>query len=302
MECNVFLFTFENPSDLEKVFSKRPWMLRGAHLVFKKWAPDLLGGEIDFSKSTFWVQVHGLPGLWQQPRFLKSICGEIGRVVEEDFAPEVHLPWRKFIRIHVDVDITKPLTPGVFLPRQNRDDLWVGFKYEKLPDVCYNCGVIGHLAKNCGVPPTTLSNQFGVRFPAFGDWLSAVRDVVPPQIYEQICDAAHVDSDSDGLTNARNRILVTCPSAFPNPSDDNAILAHSTCPKTIDSIISGPNSNMPLGKAIVVSELIADSGRGAATSQDVLTQQVLGGEWCSTYFGRIMMTRSEILSVRPSNF
>jgi hypothetical protein len=59
---------------------------------------------------------------------------------------------------------------------------------------------------------------------------------------------------------------------------------------------------MSLGKAIVVSELVADSGRGAATSQDVLTQQVLGGEWCSTYFGHIMMTRSEILSVRPSNF
>uniref|UniRef100_A0A2N9FGJ6 CCHC-type domain-containing protein n=1 Tax=Fagus sylvatica TaxID=28930 RepID=A0A2N9FGJ6_FAGSY len=200
MECNVFLFTFENPSDLKKVFRKRPWTLRGAHLVLKKWAPDLLG---------------------------------------------------------------------------------VGFKYEKLPDVCYNCGVIWHLAKNCGVPPTTISNQFGVRFLTFGDWLSAVKDVVPPQIYEKNCYAAQVDLDSDGHTDARNRILVTCPSAFPNPSNDNTILAHSTCLKTIDSIISGPNNNMSLGKAIVVSELVANNGRSAATSQDVLTQQVLGGEWCS---------------------
>lgn len=53
MDYNVFLFTFENPSDLEKVFRKRPWTLRGAHLVLKKWAPDLLGNEIDFSKSSF---------------------------------------------------------------------------------------------------------------------------------------------------------------------------------------------------------------------------------------------------------
>ena len=125
---------------------------------------------------------------------------------------------------------------------------------------------------------------------------------MPPQIYEKNCYAAQVDLDSDGHTDARNRILVTCLSAFPNPSNDNTILAHSTCPKTIDSIISGPNNNMSLGKAIVVSELVANSGRGAVTSQDVLTQQVLGGEWCSTYFGWIMMTRSEILSVRPSNF
>jgi hypothetical protein len=169
MDYNVFLFTFENPSDLEKVFRKRPWTLRGAHLVLKKWAPDLLGNEIDFSKSSFWVQVHGLLGLWQQPFYLKRICGEIGQVLEEDFVSKVQLPWRKFAWIHVDVDITKPLKLGVFLPRKNWDDLWVGFKYEKLPDVHINCGIIGHLARNCNVPFSTLSNQFGVRFQAFGD-------------------------------------------------------------------------------------------------------------------------------------
>lgn len=55
MDRNVFLFSFENSSDLEKIFRKRPWTLRGAHLVLKKWAPDLLGHEIDFTMSSFWV-------------------------------------------------------------------------------------------------------------------------------------------------------------------------------------------------------------------------------------------------------
>lgn len=71
------------------------------------------------------------------------------------------------------MDITKPLKPRIFLPRQNRDNLWVGFKYEKIPDVCYNYGIAGHLASDCTMPLSTLSNQFGVRFPAFGEWLNA---------------------------------------------------------------------------------------------------------------------------------
>jgi hypothetical protein len=39
---------------------------------------------MDFSRSTFWVQIHGLPGLWQKPVYLNNIGKEIGQVVMEE--------------------------------------------------------------------------------------------------------------------------------------------------------------------------------------------------------------------------
>lgn len=42
------------------VLAKGPWTVRGAHLALKDWRSDKTLDEIDFSFSTFWVQVHGL--------------------------------------------------------------------------------------------------------------------------------------------------------------------------------------------------------------------------------------------------
>ena len=99
---------------------------------------------MDFSKTTLWIQVHGLPSLWLSEANLRSIGTMAGEVLELDLAGEGGSEWRRFTRIKTDIDVAQPLLLGVFLPRPNLDDLWVSLKYEKLSIICYTCGLIGH--------------------------------------------------------------------------------------------------------------------------------------------------------------
>ena len=164
----VFMFIFHHEVDLHKVYTRRPWSIRGGHLVLKKWSPDLTWQEVDFSTSLVWVQVHGLPPLWKTEDNLRKIGSRVGSVLEVDLTGEPGGAWKKFIRIRVEVDIAKPLSPGVFLPQQNRSDLWIGLKYEKTADLYYQCGLIRHDQKNYLAEVFQMNNPSGKRFKAAG--------------------------------------------------------------------------------------------------------------------------------------
>ena len=162
----VFMFIFHHEVDLHKVYLRRPWSIRGGHLVLKRWSPKLTWQEVDFSTSSIWVQVHGLPPLWRTKDNLKRIGSRVGSVMEVDLTGEPGGTWSKFIRFRVEVDIANPLSPGVFLPRPNRKDLWIGLKYEKIADLYYHCGIIRHDQKNCSTEVFKLKNPSGEMFKA----------------------------------------------------------------------------------------------------------------------------------------
>ena len=152
LDPNIFLFKFQHETDAQKTFIKWPWSIRGGHLILKKWNPCLTWKEVDFSKTTLWIQVHGLPSLWLSEANLRSIGTMAGEVLELDLAGEGGSEWRRFTRIKTDIDVAQPLLPRVFLPRPNLNDLW---------------------------------NPFGAQFVAAGSWLRSENDHMPVGIYDK---------------------------------------------------------------------------------------------------------------------
>lgn len=55
----------------------------------------------------------------------------------------------RFLRVRVAIDIRKPLKTRFFLLRENNTMLWIQFKYERLSDFCYRCGLLGHNENFC---------------------------------------------------------------------------------------------------------------------------------------------------------
>lgn len=115
---NIFMFSFSHEADLHKVYNKRPWSIRGGHLILKQWSSDLTWQEVEFSSSALWIQIHGLPSLWRMEENIKKIGSKAGPVIDVNLIGDPGGAWKKFIRVRAEVNIANSLFPGIFLPKQ----------------------------------------------------------------------------------------------------------------------------------------------------------------------------------------
>jgi hypothetical protein len=88
VDRNTFLFMFGHEVDRQLAFNRRPWTIKGAHLILQTWKPELSWQELVFSSSTFWIQIHGLPMLWQSKENITKIAQKIGRSLDADFTDD----------------------------------------------------------------------------------------------------------------------------------------------------------------------------------------------------------------------
>ncbi|KAI8014352.1 hypothetical protein LOK49_LG05G00103 [Camellia lanceoleosa] len=146
---NVFLFPFSDPEDRRKVLFKAPWLVMGHLLVVQPLEAGKSGSELEFQWCPFWVQAHGL-SVAKLTRQNGEIIGQrISKLIGVEAMHDGLFHERSFLRMRVNVDISKPLSRGFFLHQNtsqssNVKELWISYKFEKLSDFCYDCGQIGH--------------------------------------------------------------------------------------------------------------------------------------------------------------
>ena len=141
-----YLFQFHHKVDAARVLEEGPWLYDNFHIVVDRIAPGAVANLVPLNHIDFWVQVHGLPFGFNQPKVGQGIGSFLGTLKSFDDRNSIH---SSYMQIKVAIDVTVPLKKEWHVCAVNGEFVTVNFKYEKLGVFCHRCGVLGHTDKAC---------------------------------------------------------------------------------------------------------------------------------------------------------
>ena len=167
---HVLLFVFDNKNEAERILATEPWTYDKHLIILSRYDGSCSIQRVKFHTVKFWVQLHGLPVNKLNERTAYGIGRSIGEVSRASQSDEL-IGWN-FLRTRVGIDVTRPLSRGRKVLISNDREVWVNFKYEKMPNFCYWCGMVSHDAKECKVWLSS-KGSLSLDQQEFGPWLRA---------------------------------------------------------------------------------------------------------------------------------
>ncbi|XP_031108627.1 uncharacterized protein LOC116013111 [Ipomoea triloba] len=148
VSSNMFLFYFVHELDIKKILEGGPWSYDQNLLLLKQIEPNVPPQEIQLTTADFWVQAFNIPSSMQTKKTAEMVGAFLGSFIKVD---ENNLDglWKSFMRIRVQMNITKPLKRKMKVKPPGGDTFYIEFKYERLATFCFICGLIGHNERSC---------------------------------------------------------------------------------------------------------------------------------------------------------
>lgn len=128
--------------------------------------------NVDLNICDITVQVSGLPFSFIHAKMAEFLGNTIGRFVEYD--DELHQRnTRSVMSIQVAININKPLLRVLNIEGPNNRSIQLTLGYERLPNFCYYCGLLGHLVKDCAscLDLCGANGRMDESKLPYGDWL-----------------------------------------------------------------------------------------------------------------------------------
>ncbi|XP_058777596.1 uncharacterized protein LOC131651882 [Vicia villosa] len=146
-----FEFAFSSLEDVHRVRSVNAWSIPNGILKLFPWTKDFIPSTLKQTSAQVWIRIHGLSQEYWRPRILFAIASSIGTPICIDSAFNKSVferPFGHFVRILVDLDLTKELSYKILVERVGFA-FFVDIEYEKIPEFCCFCSNIGHTVANC---------------------------------------------------------------------------------------------------------------------------------------------------------
>ena len=122
-----FKFTME--SQLRWVMNNGPWSFDDQLLVLRRWEKGMTARSMSFPVLPICVQVQGLPFDLINEEAGQDIGSGLDHVVEVD-CKAIASNQARFLRIRIEIPLTKPIRYGAPIISLVGDEVRVAFKYE----------------------------------------------------------------------------------------------------------------------------------------------------------------------------
>ncbi|KAL8150860.1 hypothetical protein V2J09_020668 [Rumex salicifolius] len=113
---NTLIFQIFSAEDKVWVLNHQPWNFNGNLLALTELEGFENPENLSFNKTPLWIET-------------------------ENQAEK----WDSVMKVRAKVDLRKPLVRGMMASFGDSSPIWLGFRYQYLPDFCYSCGLLGHI-------------------------------------------------------------------------------------------------------------------------------------------------------------
>lgn len=162
--ANLFIVQFSCLGDWKRVMDGGPWLFRNAAVVIQEYDGFSNVNDYKLDKIPVWARIEGvLDGLMRKKELAEKVARKVGEPPITMAVNEGFINTSKYLRARVFLDVGVPLVR--FVPITLRERKKYPVYYEKLPDFCNYCGLMGHVVDERGD---------GVHDPGdceCGDWL-----------------------------------------------------------------------------------------------------------------------------------
>lgn len=139
---NRFLAQFYCLGDWNRVMWGGPWLFRNAAVVLEEYDGITNAEEYKLDRIPVWARIVGIPdGLMKKKEIAEKIAKKVGGPPITIIVKEGRLNPTKYLRARVFLMLDTPLVR--FVPLTLKESKKYPVEYEKLPDFCDFCGLIG---------------------------------------------------------------------------------------------------------------------------------------------------------------
>ena len=194
------LFIFDNKEDVDRILSSEPWSFDKYLVVLERYERQTPLEDLKFDKASFWVQVHNIPIGYRNKSVAEDICEVIGQV-DRSTSTSVS-EGGNYIRVRVTLDVYQPLCRGRIVTFEDGGKIWVNFKYERLPNICYWCGCFDHGDKDYDI---WIQSKGTLRMEErqFGSWIRAEQSGPPKKNVVRV--SGYYEDRTENLSTRRRR-------------------------------------------------------------------------------------------------
>lgn len=143
VDPNLYVFQFFNLVDLKRAMDGGPWTYDNNLLLFHKLMPGEVARGVTLCYVDIWIRIYDLPARYMSVNIGKQLGYYIGCFVEYDSSNNSTF-WKNYMRVRVGIDVRVPLKRGKKIACQGKHGMRINFKYERLSNFCFVCGLLGH--------------------------------------------------------------------------------------------------------------------------------------------------------------
>ncbi|KAL0421071.1 UNVERIFIED_CONTAM: hypothetical protein Slati_3130000 [Sesamum latifolium] len=142
------LLRFNHIIDKQRALDGCPWSFEKHILILNTILENENPMQVNLQCCDFFVHIHDLPLNMMNVGVATLLGNRIG-VFKELETDSTGRSWGASLRIRIGLNVNQPLKKALKVRSTSGEELLARLTYERLPNFCYLCGMLGHMDKYC---------------------------------------------------------------------------------------------------------------------------------------------------------